>query len=227
MAYQPFVRIVSIPSQAGILLAGASHASCGPRLDGLNTLSGGHPLGGLATTEKIFNGSASQYPLRRASSWRIEGINTLKYFCWSQYPLRRASSWRGVGQTTHGLDHYVSIPSQAGILLAGKLISQEDRLDFVSIPSQAGILLAAFTQKSWADVCVIVSIPSQAGILLAVASAVLQTHRREKSQYPLRRASSWRTTTPRTNAIGMIVSIPSQAGILLAAFKLQRQACRP
>ena len=61
----------------------------------------------------------------------------------------------------------VSIPSQAGILLAGRDPATVPRQTVqVSIPSQAGILLAGQltlrrTQNGW------VSIPSQAGILLA------------------------------------------------------------
>ncbi len=61
---------------------------------GLNTLSGGHPLGGQDCTRRHADKIASQYP------------------------LRRASSWRGFLATTSAATTFVSIPSQAGILLA-------------------------------------------------------------------------------------------------------------
>ena len=60
-----------------------------------------------------------------------------------------------------------------------------------------------------------VSIPSQAGILLAGLDAKTGEPALIESQYPLRRASSWRAWA-QYRGEAREVSIPSQAGILLA-----------
>ena len=70
---------------------------------GLNTLSGGHPLGGLKNNNKGGSHGLSQYPLRRASSWR------------------NSEQHEQVGTSM------VSIPSQAGILLAEPIFSPTAR----------------------------------------------------------------------------------------------------
>ncbi len=115
------LREVSIPSQAGILLAGVNLAcSWEERWSCLNTLTGGHPLGG-----QLF-------------LWQYRADPTV-----SQYPHRRASSWREVLDDQRAGGEMVSIPSQAGILLAvGVCWFASGRREIVSIPSQAGILLA-------------------------------------------------------------------------------------
>ena len=110
--------MVSIPSQAGILLAGELR------------------LGVSGIRRR------SQYPLRRASSWRSlqpavdwrqRSLNTLS----GGHPLGGRGSDRGVDT-----DSDVSIPSQAGILLAVSDAGTCEIPTTVSIPSQAGILLA-------------------------------------------------------------------------------------
>ena len=112
---------------------------------------------------------------------------------WSQYPLRRASSWRAIGDKGgRTLTTPVSIPSQAGILLAAIEGSQHRTNCHVSIPSQAGILLAERVSMSLLTRRSLVSIPSQAGILLADLAEALSVRATRGSQYPLRRASSWR-----------------------------------
>ncbi len=134
---------VSIPSQAGILLAGDSWLPRPGRSQGLNTLTGGHPLGGskdaswmasnivsipsqagillavLCPIQTVVSLTTSQYPHRRASSWRMGIWYTASDCSRSQYPHRRASSWRAA-RFQPAVDYWqVSIPSQAGILLAG------------------------------------------------------------------------------------------------------------
>ncbi len=119
----------------------------------------------------------------------------------------------------HHLRHFVSIPSQVGILLvaAGLEILRPD-VRLVSIPSQVGILLV--------------------GLWLARPRPVMQP-----SQYPLRWASSWwvlqplvRRPTSRLNTLSgghplggkpseadpmrKRVSIPSQVGILLVEVRM-------
>ena len=142
----------------------------------LNTLSGGHPLGGGSTRTDAEGLQESQYPLRRASSWRtLAIIPAIQDGRVSQYPLRRASSWRTVLVWALYRRSEVSIPSQAGILLAGEKLAMVNGLDAVSIPSQAGILLAVVT---WFGKCSF-----------------------RWSQYPLRRASSWCRRPRRLGAI--------------------------
>ena len=87
----------------------------------------------------------SQYPLRRASSWRALDRTTPPPPAESQYPLRRASSWRMDPGQVEGNGKVVSIPSQAGILLAAPQHPRHPLQGHVSIPSQAGILLAVRT----------------------------------------------------------------------------------
>ena len=87
----------------------------------------------------------------------------------------------------------------------------------VSIPSQAGILLAVHRCGYRAMRMPDVSIPSQAGILLAAQDGLFLDAGIKPSQYPLRRASSWRVRLPLVLWEVVVVSIPSQAGILLAA----------
>ena len=188
-----FSVTVSIPSQAGILLAG-----------GYRIVHGGEVV--------------SQYPLRRASSWRwtyptsasktSPSLNTLsgghplgggdqnrsrQMAKTSQYPLRRASSWRLPAQPAlHG--RKVSIPSQAGILLAGQAtVRRQGQLHRLNTLSGGHPLGGSFAGRQW-QTASDVSIPSQAGILLAGWPSML-THRHDVSQYPLRRASSWRAGT--------------------------------
>ncbi len=85
----------------------------------------------------------------------------------------------------------VSIPSQAGSLLAVQSSNFRNRMHAVSIPSQAGSLLAGrcHHRQSWRY---LVSIPSQAGSLLAAATLVPAKFNLIRSQYPHRRAASWR-----------------------------------
>ena len=178
---------VSIPSQAGILLAGWHSHRCTA-----TCMTSQYPLrrasswrGSCARQER--RSSRSQYPLRRASSWRSCRQSSARSQDRSQYPLRRASSWRQRTRSRSDRCRLVSIPSQAGILLAvGNHSLSVDASQYplrrasswrrrlvdgrmhrtVSIPSQAGILLAGMTQSSTCDLDH-VSIPSQAGILLA------------------------------------------------------------
>ncbi len=62
----------------------------------------------------------------------------------------------------------------------------------VSIPSQAGILLAVRETDLLRPINGRVSIPSQAGILLAEGRLIRGRSGKPASQYPHRRASSWR-----------------------------------
>ena len=136
---------VSIPSQAGILLAdqtGTNSLTSGACR--LNTLSGGHPLGGLAMLKRLVR------------------------------------------------PDLVSIPSQAGILLAGRDRCQRRPGRAVSIPSQAGILLAGGQTSTRTTIRRLSQYPLRRASSwrispTATAEAMLPT-----SQYPLRRASSWR-----------------------------------
>ena len=80
------------------------------RVSSLNTLSGGHPLGGLGFSFFQHAAEESQYPLRRASSWRV-GIPHLARKCReSQYPLRRASSWRDPRRSRRRPPHWSQYP---------------------------------------------------------------------------------------------------------------------
>ncbi len=185
----------------------------------LNTLSGGHPLGGLILVTLAGCGDGSQYPLRRASSWRevdlarsaeeVVGLNTLS----GGHPLG------GWSLLINPMPIGVSIPSQAGILLAEPAAHDENQLDHVSIPSQAGILLAdAYRLADY--------LPTKSQYPLRRASSwraigTLLMLIGLKSQYPLRRASSWRSLLRVMATWGSFVSIPSQAGILLAATMLR------
>ncbi len=90
---------VSIPSQVGILLVVKVCGRIRRPGVGLNTLSGGHPLGGSDLCEFAeMDDCGSQYPLRWASSW------------WEP-DSRRAELLRAA----------VSIPSQVGILLVDSI----------------------------------------------------------------------------------------------------------
>ncbi len=140
---------VSIPSQVGILLVDfclAMDQAAGTT--GLNTLSGGHPLGGdCHAVVYDADGILSQYPLRWASSWwQSAGFTIARTDKPSQYPLRWASSWWRARASRSSRWQMVSIPSQVGILLvvpAQQLPLHEHGQNpcFVSIPSQVGILL--------------------------------------------------------------------------------------
>ena len=162
-------RLVSIPSQAGILLADGN-AHCDPaRPERLNTLSGGHPLGGCEVSRRSRSASRVSIPSQAGillAGRHVQSVGMQRSS--SQYPLRRASSWR-------------RIPVRVWIVSA-----------MVSIPSQAGILLAGQRYRMASAMTVQVSIPSQAGILLAGARLTSRRAMRRSSQYPLRRASSWR-----------------------------------
>ena len=206
----------------------------------LNTLSGGHPLGGMARGPALVAYSWSQYPLRRASSWRLASRRPPGMAGLVSIPSQAGILLAAIDVATRERRTCrVSIPSQAGILLAGKRTFDRPLASSVSIPSQAGILLAEIRLTIQLAV-VRVSIPSQAGILLAVRSNGRSVHRMRRSQYPLRRASSWRCGNrciaissrdglntlsgghplggerSRCNGTDRRVSIPSQAGILLA-----------
>ena len=109
---------VSIPSQAGILLAGPHRGADQPAWRRLNTLSGGHPLGGPPPRPRRthpcgLNTLSGGHPLGGgiddASGPHRLRLNTLSgghplggtppifgpfRMNASQYPLRRASSWR-------------------------------------------------------------------------------------------------------------------------------------
>ena len=131
----------------------------------------------------------SQYPLRRAPSSDLDGINILMRF------------------------HLVSIPSQAGTLFGPSLSSLTRSHEEVSIPSQAGTLFGPRTTRlpasegkslntlsgghplrtrrhheamgmAW------VSIPSQAGTLFGRTRPPSCRLSSTVSQYPLRRAPS-------------------------------------
>ena len=185
---------VSIPSQAGILLAGMDlstlQADCHV---GLNTLSGGHPLGGSSYKSEQTVAESSQYPLRRASSWRVgHRHDRVRHGSRSQYPLRRASSWRTGMRAAVKASYIVSIPSQAGILLAGASSARPvARRQESQYPLRRASSWRRWSRR-WSPIVTIVS------------------------QYPLRRASSWRTGHRFMTESLLQVSIPSQAGILLA-----------
>ena len=206
----PLRRASSWRVTASSLLAAADHR--------LNTLSGGHPLGGAYASTSVnrmlpgLNTLSGGHPLGGSRSpWHV----SMPFR--SQYPLRRASSWRARLYLATSDATIVSIPSQAGILLAAVGIDRQTcELPVVSIPSQAGILLAGdatvlaaeagqslntlsgghplggMSSRSVDGRAVQVSIPSQAGILLAASGIRVLDDRGQKSQYPLRRASSWR-----------------------------------
>ena len=168
---------------------------------------------------------SSQYPLRRASSWRFTNVGVVKGNLVSQYPLRRASSWRFGGckakEATYSRLNTLSGGHPLGGVALGYLAMFWNESQYplrrasswrtspssgpvptspVSIPSQAGILLAGKADAIGLSSNV-VSIPSQAGILLAGETLVPDSVPPARSQYPLRRASSWRGR-PRCSAHG-------------------------
>ena len=133
----------------------------------------------------------SQYPLRRASSWRTNCRMKSSRTARSQYPLRRASSWRSLDQpTNHQFKKSLNTLS-GGHPLGGSRLAR-------------GLIL-------------VVSLNTlSGGHPLGGTPAASQAAPKVPSQYPLRRASSWRPVLVRVGSTHRKVSIPSQAGILLA-----------
>ncbi len=115
------------------------------RFHRLNTLTGGHPLGGwrrLAPVGPVR--PTSQYPHRRASSWRLVGSS------WHPTKIPRLNTLTGGhplggGQT---VVVYCGDPKSLNTLTGGHPLGGDNHLialklpPKVSIPSQAGILLA-------------------------------------------------------------------------------------
>ena len=216
---------VSIPSQAGILLAAGFHLA----ITGTGMVSipsqAGILLAGSSRYDDLHRTRESQYPLRRASSWRFgHHCRHEKQLEKSQYPLRRASSWRAA--------------------YAERCARRMRRLNTLSGGHPLGGEARSSCELGYRSV----SIPSQAGILLAARSSAPAASGVDQSQYPLRRASSWRALVDKGRAQqcerglntlsgghplggrngsaqvyhGMRVSIPSQAGILLAVYEWSR-----
>ncbi len=114
---------VSIPSQAGILLAAESclEVTSG-NSRGLNTLTGGHPLGGkpehsgnggsTVCLNTLTGGHPLGGPQKNHRRITCHGLNTLT----GGHPL--GGRLIPPGSTSRS---FVSIPSQAGILLAGSI----------------------------------------------------------------------------------------------------------
>ncbi len=114
----PGRRCVSIPSQVGILLVDGNTTRFLDVGLSLNTLSGGHPLGGALRRDRVLRA--------------CKGLNTLS----GGHPLGGRPLW--LCQPDGG---QVSIPSQVGILLVVVAHNRRFCPHCVSIPSQVGILL--------------------------------------------------------------------------------------
>ncbi len=111
-------KVVSIPSQAGILLAVPSEKRRRIETSGLNTLTGGHPLGGPTQDVKVvvddgLNTLTGGHPLGGEptiiQALEAKRLNTLT----GGHPLGGPTKEDGMDALLR-----VSIPSQAGILLA-------------------------------------------------------------------------------------------------------------
>ena len=234
-------------------------------LEGLNTLSGGHPLGGdasgalsdpadsvsipsqagilLAAISERCRASAqqSQYPLRRASSWRLTAAPIVPD---GAVRLNTLSGGHPLGGPRCGVDgrrQPVSIPSQAGILLAVRADRMTGRLPACLNTLSGGHPLGGWRHASWPRLQSLslntlsgghplggTCHPYQASWIMCLntlsgghplgGERLANVDRNTtESQYPLRWASSWRAAIGSHGRQGRIVSIPSQVGILLAA----------
>ena len=158
----------------------------------------------------------------------------------SQYPLRRASSWRDKLLVVIVIRSTSLNTLSVGHPLGGgdTAIEQTDVLKSQYPLSRASSCRILQSKARWRYL--LVSIPSQSGILLAVVGRRTQNAQRVRSQYPHSRASSCReggesmaakytglntltvghplvgTTQTRTRHAHML-SIPSQSGSLLSA----------
>ncbi len=185
---------VSIPSQAGILLAASSRAST-LSADFVSIPSqAGILLAEPQRRSTARSPSRSQYPLRRASSWRLLPPSQERSGASCLNTLSGGHPLGGFDNPTQDWYFTVSIPSQAGILLAVTQIVNSIPDDIVSIPSQAGILLAAAVGYSIGKFQITSQYPLRRASSWRVAQARLPP-RTGRSQYPLRRASSWRSAS--------------------------------
>ncbi len=212
---------VSIPSQAGILLAasrsrwwlrvhrslntltgghplgGKRYSSISGMAASLNTLTGGHPLGGIDSEKSPerdprLNTLTGGHPLGGRGSRCSTGTG----FQQSQYPHRRASSWRVVPIRQLRPGGLVSIPSQAGILLAVRLIwpsgIPQGCLNTLTGGHPLGGSSLTFARLHGASLNTLTGGHPLGGLCHRTRSIKLLS-----SQYPHRRASSWRLSTRR------------------------------
>ena len=192
----------------------------------LNTLSGGHPLGGRPSCRRCTRHASSQYPLRRASSWREQRSGTIREpRIVSQYPLRRASSWRLAVASCGSCRRSSQYPLRRASSWrhCDKAVHSRCRgLNTLSGGHPLGGRDRHPGGRSWHSSLNTLSGGHPLGGADTWQSGSLAD---DSSQYPLRRASSWRQLADCEHCRARRVSIPSQAGILLAASCTVESAC--